>query len=105
MMNEDLAFWLSASLVLFIIGIYGLMSQKDGIRIVISIEILVTAVNSVFIGIGHLLKSDIDPLAQTYAILSLGVGGAIIGIALAMITASFQKKETVDVSKKIILRW
>ncbi|MHA2253619.1 MAG: NADH-quinone oxidoreductase subunit NuoK [Candidatus Kariarchaeaceae archaeon] len=104
-MNEDLAFWLSASIVLFIIGIYGLMSQKDGIRIVISIEILVVAVNSVFIGIGHLLKDTIDPLAQTYTILSLGVGGAIIGIALALITASHQKKETVDVSEKILLRW
>jgi NADH:ubiquinone oxidoreductase subunit K len=87
-MNEDLAFWLSASIVLFIIG-----------------EILVVAVNSVFIGIGHLLKDTIDPLAQTYTILSLGVGGAIIGIALALITASHQKKETVDVSEKILLRW
>ncbi|MHA2089840.1 MAG: NADH-quinone oxidoreductase subunit NuoK [Candidatus Kariarchaeaceae archaeon] len=104
-MNEDLAFWLSASIVLFLIGIYGLMSQKDGIRIVISIEIMVMAVNSVFIGIGHLLNTDYDPLAQTYTILSLGVGGAIIGIALVLLTASFQTKETIDVSEKILLRW
>ena len=104
-MNEDLALWLSASIVLFLIGIYGLISQKDGIRIVISIEIMVIAVNSVFIGIGHLLKSNYDPLAQTYTILSLGVGGAVIGIALVFLTASFHTKETIDVSEKILLRW
>lgn len=104
-MNDNLIIWLAGCIVLFTIALHGLMSQKDGVKLVISIEILVTAVNSVFIGIGYLLYPDVDPLAQTFTILSLAVGGAIIGIALNILKTKYQLNNTVDVSKGIQLRW
>ncbi len=104
-MNGDLAFWLASSMVLFIIGIYGLMSRKDAIRLIIAIEILVSAANSAFIGIGYLLFKKVDPVAQTYTILSLGIGGAIIGVALSLIRASYEKSEKINVEQWTQLRW
>jgi NADH:ubiquinone oxidoreductase subunit K len=104
-MNVDLAIWLAGSIVLFIIGIYGLVSQKDAIRLVIAIEIMVTAANSAFIGIAYLLNKTVDPLGQTYAILSLAVGGGVIGVALSIVKASYEKGKTSSTTHWKKLRW
>lgn len=104
-MNEDLALWLAGCFVLFFIGVYGLITKKDGVKILISIEIMVMAANSIFLGIGYLTNSLVDPLSQTYTILSLGVGGSIVGVGLAFITATFRKCGTADLTANILLRW
>ena len=104
-MNADLAVWISGSVVLFVIGLYGLISQKDAIRIVIAIEIMVTAATSAFIGIAYLLNLNVDPLGQTYAILSLGVGGAVIGVALSLVKASHENSEATTTDDWRTLRW
>lgn len=105
-MNIDLAFWLSASLILFFVGLYGMVSQKDSIRLIISIEIMVAAANAVFIGIGHLLKpGEVDPLAQTYTILSLSVGGAIIAVALSIIRTTYDQTGRMSVDEWTELKW
>lgn len=102
---EDLLFWVVSSIILFLIGLYGLITKKDGLKMVIAIEILVTAANAIFIGVGYLSADVVDPLSQTYTILSLGIGGAIVGVSLAVLTAMYQKKSSVDLGDKIILRW
>jgi len=104
-MNSNLALWIAGCIILFLIGLYGLMSKRDGLKIAIAIEIMVTAVNAVFIGMGYLYSDQVDPLSQSYTILSLSVGGAIIGVALAMLIKIYQMKGTVDQSMEIELRW
>ena len=35
-MNSDLAIWIAGSIILFIIGLYGLSSKSDGLKVIIS---------------------------------------------------------------------
>ena len=104
-MNIDLAIWLAGSLTLFLIGLYGLVSQKDAIRLIIAIEIMVTSANTAFVGIAYMLKVEYDPMGQTFALLSLAVGGAIIGLALSFIKASYEQNETANVDQWKELKW
>ena len=105
-MDENIAFWLACSFTLFVVGLYGLVSRKDALRIIIAIEILVTAVNTLFIGMGYVLYPQFNPLAQTYSLISLSVGSGIIGVALALITLKYKETGTVDITSSIKrLRW
>ena len=103
-MNSELALWIAGALVLFVIGLYGLISKRDAVRMIISIEILVIAANLVFIGVGY-LNGNINPLSQTYALLSLGIGGAIIGLALSFLAKIYAKNKSVNIDKLKELKW
>lgn len=103
-MNSELALWIAAALVLFVIGLYGLISKRDAVRLIISIEILVVAANLVFVGVGY-LNGNVNPLSQTYALLSLGIGGAIIGLALSFLVKIYEKNKSVSVDKLTELKW
>jgi NAD(P)H-quinone oxidoreductase subunit 4L len=106
MTEVEYAFWLSCAFILFVIGVYGLISQRDAIKILIAIETLVISGNLVFIGVGYLgYKDGVNQMSQTYTLLSLGIGGAIIGIGLAILTQVYQKRGTVMVSELNQLRW
>lgn len=105
-MTIEYTFFLTSALLLFIIGVYGLISQKDAVKLLISIETLVIAGNLVIVGIGYLGYNDqVNPLSQTYALLSLGIGGAIIGLGLAIMTLIYRKRGTVTISELNHLRW
>ncbi len=105
-MDANVAFWLACSIILFMVGLYGLVSRKDALRMIIAIEILVTAVNSAFITFGYIANPEYDPISQTYSLISLAVASGVIGLALALITLKYKETGTVDVSSTIKrLRW
>ena len=78
----------------------GLASKDSGIKVIMSIEILVAAVNINFIAFGFAQYIDqADPQAQTFIILSLSVGGAVIGLAIAILLNLRRRYGTIRLSK------
>ena len=81
-MDSNVTIWVSGSLILFIIGLYGISTKRDLFKVLISIELLLTSANFMLIGMGFLLYPSNDkasPLIQDFAILSQAIGGALIG--------------------------
>ena len=103
-MNSDLALWITACIILFIVGLYGLLAHRDGLRMIIALELMVSSANAMFIGIGF-LTTPIDAIAQTYAFYALAIGSVVIGLALAFLTELYRVKKTVDLGEEILLRW
>ena len=102
---SELNLLISLSLMLYIIGFYGLITKPDAVKIIIAIELMLIASNLLFIAFGYLRNDAYDPVSQTYAILSLSIGGTIIGLALTIALLIQKKLHTVDVSKLNKLRW
>lgn len=86
------------SMMLLIIGFYGIMSKKSAIKIIMALEIMVSAPNLLFIAIGYAQGDTVDPTTQTYVILALAVGAAVIGLALAFLRNLWKHFGTTDVS-------
>ncbi len=108
-MLDMLHFYLIASLILYLMGIYTLASNRNMIKLVIGIEILVAAVNLNFLALaaftsGQGVLGPVDPLAQTFVVLSICVGGAIAAVALALIRNAFNHYGTLDVRELRRLR-
>ena len=107
-MDSNLAIWVSGSLILFIIGLYGISTKRDLFKVLISIELLLTSANFMLIGTSFLIypsEGKADPLIQNFAILSQAVGGALIGLALIYLLAIYKHKKTLSAKSIRKLRW
>ena len=95
------------SLVLALIGIFGMISQKNLIKILISLNILETGVNLFLITAGWSAEANVpiitgklgvpaavnfvDPLPQALVLTSIVIGLGITAVALALILRYYRK--------------
>jgi multicomponent Na+:H+ antiporter subunit C len=97
----------STSIILFFIGLYGLMSQRSILKSIISLGVLETAVILFFIGInvegsreapigsGSTLYFS-DPVPQALMITSIVIGVGVTAVALTMFMHYKQKEGKTD---------
>jgi len=105
-MGSGLYIFLSSSAVLLAIGLYGLMVKRNMIKIVMSLEILLSAATLNLINFGaHRVLGYIDPLPHVFVIIAISVEACVIGVALAFIINSYYHYKTLDIRKLRRLRW
>lgn len=83
--------------LIFTIGIYCLGTKKSIIKQIIAIELMVNAAHLNFIAFA-LTPSGIDPYAHSFVILSIGVGAAIISIAILLAVQIYRTYGVLDVT-------
>jgi multicomponent Na+:H+ antiporter subunit C len=101
--------YLIFALLLYVLGIYTLASNRNMVKLVIGIEILVAAANLNFLAFAAFTTSPsvigpVDPLVQIFVILSICVGGAIAAVAMSLIVNAYRHYGTLDVRKLRRLR-
>jgi NADH:ubiquinone oxidoreductase subunit K len=107
-MDINSAIWITGSLGLFIIGLYGISTKRDLFKVLISIELLLTSANLILLGSGFISFSSsnqADPLVQSFAILSQSVGGGLIGVALIYLLAIYKHNKTLNSKSIRKLKW
>ncbi|MHB8584641.1 MAG: NADH-quinone oxidoreductase subunit NuoK [Thermoplasmatota archaeon] len=96
------------SSVLFGVGIFGLLTQRSGIRILMSIELLLNAANVNFAAFGRMWAVSIQgaaPTGETFTLISIAVAAAEAAVGLAIFVLMFRLREGIDVDKADLLRW
>ena len=93
------------SMMMLIIGFYGIISKKSMIKIIMGLEFMVTAPNILFIAYGYSYGDYIDPQTQTFVILALAADAAVIGLALTFLRNLWKHHKSTDVSKFTTLKW
>ena len=98
--------------VLFCIGLYGAISKRNAIAILIGIEIMLNAVNITMVGFSsfNTVNTPVKPYAtyltgQIFAIFIITVAAAEAAVALAMVIAIYRKRDTVDVGEIDMMKW
>jgi len=94
--------------ILFCIGLYGAISKRNAIAVLMGIEIMLNAVNVTMIGFSffnHVKPYSTYLTGQIFAIFIITVAAAEAAVALAMIIAIYRKRETVDVGEIDIMKW
>ena len=103
-LQSGLERYILLSTALFSIGIYGLTSSRNVIRILMSIEILLNAVNINLVA----FSSYVDPLevrGQVFALFVMAIAAAEAAIALAIILAIYRNSSSVDIEDFSSLKW
>ena len=103
-MSVGLEHYLILSAVLFSIGLYGSLSKRSAVVILMCIELMLNAANIALVAFSRF----IIPLllsGQVFSIFSILVAAAEITVGLAIIIAIYRRHETIDVSKINLMKW
>ncbi len=94
--------YLILSSVIFAIGTYGIMTQRSGIRVLISIELLLNAANLNLVAFSSFNGT---PAGQVFTLFSIAIAAAEAAIGFAILIALFRVSDTIDLENINILRW
>ena len=89
------------SLLLFAIGVLGVLTRRNAIIILMSIELMMNAANINFIAFG--LRSH-DLTGQVFAVFTIAVAAGEVAVGLAVVLALFRNRDTVYVDEVHIMK-
>ena len=98
------------SAALFVIGLYGVLARRSAVLIVMSIELMLNAVNINLIAASRLAYRDapgsfVSFDGQIIAIFIITVAAAEVGLALAIILRIYRNRGTVNVDEIDLMKW
>jgi NADH-quinone oxidoreductase subunit K len=97
-MQVPLSWYLIVSAALFCIGLYGVLSRRNAIGILIGVELMLNAVNVNLIAFWRHVEVAGGTLAgQVFAIIVITVAAAEAAVGLALVIAVYRGRRTVDV--------
>ena len=94
--------YLFLSAALFTIGVVGVLTRRNVLIILMSIELMMNAVNINLIAFSYQLQHVVG---QVFAIFVIVVAAAEAAVGLGIIIAMFANKETVNVSEIDLMKW
>jgi NADH-quinone oxidoreductase subunit K len=97
-----LSYYLIVSAILFSIGTAGVFMRRNLITILLSIEIMLNAVNLTFVAFGRYL-GNVDGQIITFFVMTVAAAEAAVG--LAIIIALYRHRESLNPDAFTSLKW
>lgn len=92
------------SAVLFAIGIYGVLARRNAVLVLLSVELMLTAVNINFIAFSWFITPQ-TMVGQIYTIFAIASGAAEVGIGLAIILLIYRGRGRVNIDEVDMMKW
>ena len=100
----SLEHYLILSAVLFVIGLYGALSRRHVIAILMSIEIMLNAGNVALVAFSRYVVPQLLT-GQVFAVFVITVAAAEAALGLAIFLLIYRSRETVDATEVNLMRW
>lgn len=94
--------YLLLALALFTIGVVGVLTRRNVLIVLMSIELMMNAVNINLIAFSSQLQ---QVTGQVFSIFVIVVAAAEAAVGLGIVIALFNNKETVNVSEVDLMKW
>ncbi|MGI6469697.1 MAG: NADH-quinone oxidoreductase subunit NuoK [Syntrophomonadaceae bacterium] len=99
-----LTHYMILSSLLFGIGVYGVLSKRNAVAILMSVELMLNAVNINFVAINRFINPD-QVVGQLFAIVVIVVAAAEVSVGLALIISIYRHRKSVNLSDFNLLKW
>jgi len=96
--------YLILSAILFSIGLYGALTKRNAIVILMCIEIMLNAVNIAMVAFSRFITPALLT-GQVFAIFIIVVAAAEAAVGLAIIIAIYRSRETIESTKIDLMKW
>jgi NADH:ubiquinone oxidoreductase subunit K len=96
--TPGLMHWLTLSAVLFALGIYGLLTRRNAVGVLMSVEVMLNSAALNFVAFNrYTAPAAVD--GQVFAIFIIAVAAAEVVIGMAIFVALFKHRKNVDVTQ------
>ncbi len=89
---------------LFSIGVYGLLVRRNAVLVLLSVELMLNAVNINLIAFESALVTN-AAVGQVFSIFVITVAAAEVGFGLAIILMIFRNRRSANVDELDLMRW
>ena len=96
------------SALLFMIGVAGVATRRNLIVVLMSIELMLNAVNLAFLGFNR-MWADVDPVhrydGQVFVLMVITVAAAEVAVGLGIVISMFRNRDSVNLEDVSLLKW
>jgi len=96
--------FLIVSSTLFCIGIWGLLNSRNAVRVLMSIELMLNAVNINLMTFSSYVDNNLIQ-GQVFTIFVITVAAAEAAVGLAILLSLYRNRVTVDMESFNLLKW
>ena len=96
--------FLLVSSTLFCIGIWGLLNSRNAVRVLMSIELMLNAVNINLMAFSSFVDNNLIQ-GQVFTIFVITVAAAEAAVGLAILLSLYRNRVTVDMESFNLLKW
>ena len=101
----DTSWYFILSAALFGIGLYGVLTQKSGIRILMCVEMMLNASNINFVAFASLYGGAEGANGYAYALFVIAIAAAEAAVGLAIFVNLWRVRHTIELDQVKSLRW
>ena len=98
------SYFLVLSALLFSIGVYGVLARQNAVLVLLSIELMLNAVNINLIAFAATFQ-EAGLGGQVFALFIIAVAAAEVGVGLAIVILIYRNRQSVDVDEMSLMKW
>ena len=93
--------------LLFCVGVYGVLSRRNAVLVLMSVEIMLASVTINLVTFGEIAKTRGDVLltGQVFALFVLAVGAAEVGVGLALVLLLYRNRASVNIDEADLMKY
>jgi NADH:ubiquinone oxidoreductase subunit K len=103
-MSIPLSWYLILAATLFCIGLFGVLSRKNAIAILLGVELMLNAVNINLVAFWRYLD-PVQMTGQAFAVIVFAVAAAEVAVGLALIISVYRRRKTVVADDINLMKW
>ena len=88
--------------LLFAIGAAGVLLRRNGISILLGIEVMLNSVNLAFVAFSR-QHGNLE--GQAFVFFVMAVAAAEVAVGLALLIAIFRRQQSIDIDRLNVMRW
>ena len=96
-----LASYLVVAALLFAIGLFGVLTRRNAVGILLGIELMLNAVNINLVAFAHQHR---DVTGLLFALFTIAITVAEVAVGLAIVIVIFRVRRTIDADRLDLLR-
>ena len=99
--------FLMLSAILFCVGVYGVLAKRNAIIVLMSVELILNAVNINFVAFGAFWSGQPggSPISGTvFALFVIAVAAAEVGVGLAIVLLIYRNRKSVDLNEVDLMK-
>ena len=93
-MEVSIVHYLVLSSILFVIGAYGVITRRNLIVVLMSLELMLNAANLAFVAFSRALG---DMTGQIFVIMAITVAAAEVAVGLALVVSVYTHRQTLNI--------
>lgn len=97
-----LPFYLAFGALLFAIGVAGVLTRRNAIIVLMSIELMLNAVNLTLLSFSHFLQ---DLRGHIFTLFIIAVAASEAAVGLALVITLYRGKSTFNLDEINLLKW